>query len=58
MLVVGLTGGVGSGKSTVAKLFADHGIPIIDADVAAREVTTPDSPAFANIVKHLALILF
>jgi dephospho-CoA kinase len=52
MLVVGLTGGIGSGKSTVAQLFSEHGIPIIDADVAARTVTTPDKPAFASIVKH------
>lgn len=52
MLVVGLTGGIGAGKSVVAKLFEQHGIPILDADVAAREVTTPDKPAFASIVKH------
>ena len=52
MLVVGLTGGIGSGKSTVAELFAKHGIPIIDADVVAREVTQPDKPAFARIVTH------
>lgn len=52
MLVVGLTGGVGSGKSTVATLFAKHGVPIIDADVVAREVTAPDTQDFAKIVKH------
>lgn len=52
MLVVGLTGGIGSGKSTVATLFAERGVPIIDADVAARQVTTPDRPAFTTIVKH------
>jgi dephospho-CoA kinase len=52
MLVVGLTGGIGSGKSSVARLFAERGVPIIDADVAAREVTTPEKPAFASIVKH------
>jgi dephospho-CoA kinase len=52
MLVVGLTGGIGSGKSSVAALFAQRGAPIIDADVIAREVTAPDKPAFASIVKH------
>lgn len=52
MLVVGLTGGIGSGKSTVARIFAEHGVPIIDADVVAREVTTPEKPAFASIVQH------
>lgn len=52
MLVVGLTGGVGSGKSTVAALFAKHGVPIIDADIVAREVTAPNKPDFASIIKH------
>ena len=36
--VVGLTGGIGSGKSTIAELFAKQGVPIIDADVVARQV--------------------
>ncbi len=49
MLVVGLTGGIGSGKSTVAQWFAAHGIPVIDADVIARELTTPGTPALAQI---------
>ncbi|VVC75338.1 Dephospho-CoA kinase [Aquicella siphonis] len=52
MLVVGLTGGIGSGKTTVANLFAERGVPVIDADIVAREITTPDKPAFAKIVKH------
>jgi len=52
MLVVGLTGGIGSGKSTVANLFANLGVPIIDADLVAREVTQPNQPAFASIIKH------
>lgn len=52
MFVVGLTGGIGSGKSTVAQLFAERGVPIIDADVISREITQPDSPAFLDIIDH------
>ncbi len=49
MLVIGLTGGIGSGKSTVAKLFAQHGTPIIDADLIARELTAIETPAWKKI---------
>lgn len=52
MLVIGLTGGIGSGKSTVAKLFADRGVVIVDADEVAREITQPSEPAFNSIIKH------
>ena len=52
MLVVGLTGGIGSGKSTVANLFNKHNIPIIDADIVAREMTKPGTQALARIAKH------
>lgn len=52
MLVVGLTGGIGSGKTTVAELFANRGVPIIDADLIAREVTQQGTPAFSSIFKH------
>jgi len=41
MFTVGLTGGIGSGKSTVAECFAAHGVPVIDTDVIARELTAP-----------------
>jgi dephospho-CoA kinase len=47
---VALTGGIASGKSTVAKLFARHGVPLIDTDVIAREVVEPGEPALAAIV--------
>lgn len=51
-LVIGLTGGIGSGKTTVAHLFATNGVPIIDSDLIAREVTEPGSSALNNIVKQ------
>ena len=50
-LVVGLTGGIGSGKSAVAELFAELGVPIIDADVLARRAVEPDQPAFRAVVE-------
>ncbi len=46
---VGLTGGIGSGKSAVAKLFAGFGATIVDADVLAREAVAPGSSGFAEI---------
>lgn len=50
--VVGLTGGIGSGKSTVALIFAGHGIDIIDADEASRVVVEPGSAALSQIAAH------
>jgi dephospho-CoA kinase len=50
LLRVGLTGGIGSGKSEVARRLAEHGAVLIDADVAAREVVVPGSPGLAQIV--------
>ena len=50
--VVGLTGGIGSGKSTIAELFAELGVPIIDADLVARQVVEKGSPLLAEIVAH------
>lgn len=49
-LLVGLTGGIGSGKSEVGKIFADLGAFLLDADVLAREVTEPGNEGFARIV--------
>jgi dephospho-CoA kinase len=51
VLRVGLTGGIGSGKSEVSRRLEDHGAVIIDADVAAREVVVPGSPGLARIAE-------
>ena len=50
MLSVGLTGGIGSGKSEVARLLAAHGAVVIDADRLAREAVEPGSPGLAEVV--------
>jgi len=50
--VVGLRGGIGTGKSTVSELFADAGIVIADADVSARTVVEPGKPAYEAIVER------
>jgi dephospho-CoA kinase len=50
MLVVGLTGGIGSGKSTVAELLRARGATVIDADLLAREVVAPGTPGFRAVV--------
>ncbi|HFZ8995047.1 TPA: dephospho-CoA kinase [Citrobacter freundii] len=49
---VALTGGIGSGKSTVASAFADLGIDVIDADIIARQVVEPGRPALRAIAEH------
>lgn len=46
---VGLTGGIGSGKSTVAQMLVDHGALVIDADVIARRIVEPGSPVLARL---------
>lgn len=50
--IVALTGGIGSGKSTVAQAFARLGITIIDADIIARQVVEPNTPALNAIEAH------
>ncbi len=50
-LRVGLTGGIGSGKSTIASLFAMRGVPIIDTDEISRNLTEPGQEAFNDIVR-------
>jgi dephospho-CoA kinase len=51
LCVFGLTGGIGSGKSSVAALLRDRGVPVVDADELAREVVMPQSPGLAEIVR-------
>ena len=51
-LVIGLTGGIASGKSTVGNLFIELGVPLLDGDHVAREVVAPPSPALAAIAAH------
>ena len=52
MKIVGLTGGIGSGKSTVTRLFGEHGVHWVDADDVAREVVEPGTPALERISEH------
>ncbi len=52
MVTVGLTGGIGSGKSTVTRMFKDEGVHVIDFDCLARVVVEPDKPAWRDIVDY------
>src|SRR5476649_2374799 len=56
-LVIGLTGGIGSGKSTVAELFADRGATVIDTDRIAWELTQPDTEAYDLIIQKFGRYL-
>lgn len=55
MLKIGLTGGIGSGKSTVCRLFAEFGVPIVDADLIARQLVEPGKPALSMIAASFGL---
>lgn len=50
--IVGLTGGIGCGKTTVSNLFHAFGVPVIDADIVARQVVAPGSPCLSTITEH------
>ena len=52
MLLVGLTGGIASGKSTVSAMLAERGAEVIDADHIARQVVMPGTPAWCKIREH------
>ncbi len=52
-LRVGLTGGIASGKSTVARYFARHGVPVIDTDAIAREIVEPGSDVLAELIAEI-----
>lgn len=51
MITIGLTGGIGSGKSTVSSRLAEHGAFIVDADLVAREIVEPGQPALAELAE-------
>lgn len=50
--IVGLTGGIGSGKTTVSNMFEELGVEIVDADIVARQVVVPESEALTKIVQY------
>jgi dephospho-CoA kinase len=52
MLTVGITGGIGSGKSTVAEYFRRLGVPVIDADLITRELTRPGHPVYQRVIER------
>ena len=52
MILVGLTGGIGSGKSTVSAMLAEHGAVIVDADALARELQAPGSPVLERMAER------
>ena len=51
-MIIGLTGGMGSGKSTITELLQQHDADIIDTDVLARQLVLPNQPAYQAIVQH------
>jgi len=57
MLRVALTGGIGSGKTTAARFFAQQGIPVIDADRIAHELTACGAAGYAAIVEHFGEVV-
>ena len=54
-LRIGLTGGIASGKSTVTQRFGELGVPVIDADVASRNVVEPGKPGLAQVVRRFGV---
>uniref|UniRef100_A0A914X5V7 Dephospho-CoA kinase domain-containing protein n=1 Tax=Plectus sambesii TaxID=2011161 RepID=A0A914X5V7_9BILA len=58
MFLVGLTGGIATGKSTVAAVFREHNVPVIDADELARQVVEPGKPAWKSLRETFGLEYF
>jgi len=58
MLVVALTGGIGSGKTTVSQLFEAFGTPVVDTDIIARQLVAPGEPALNDIAKQFGHTVF
>lgn len=56
-MIIGLTGGIASGKSFVSQALAEHGVPVVDTDLIAREVVEPGSPALAEIHQTFGKVL-
>ncbi|NLM09659.1 MAG: dephospho-CoA kinase, partial [Clostridiaceae bacterium] len=52
MFTIGVTGGIGSGKSTVARILQKHGADVIFADNIAKEITEPGMPAYREILEY------
>src|SRR5262245_35891278 len=56
-MIVGLTGGIASGKSTVSRMLAAFGVRVIDADALARDVVEPGQPALAEVAARFPGVL-
>ena len=57
MFVIALTGGIGSGKTTVSEIFKSKGIPIIDTDIIARQIVEQDKPAYDEVIKEFGIAI-
>ena len=57
MLRIGLTGGIGSGKTTVANQFSKLGVPVIDSDVIARSLLEPGEIAYTRVVSEFGEVV-
>jgi dephospho-CoA kinase len=56
-VIIGLTGGIASGKSTVSHMISDEGVPVVDADVISRDVVKPGKIAYHQIIDHFGLAI-
>ncbi|MEM7563797.1 MAG: dephospho-CoA kinase [Pseudomonadota bacterium] len=54
MIAIGLTGGIASGKTTIANLFQDLGVPVIDTDIISRELLQPNEIAYQQVIAHFS----